>query len=184
MDRSVKRSMGNTETLRGSMLRMPFDSASQKSFVTVRQIFSADPAIGKPGSPPTLRRRSLSRRRLPDLCRTVLMNIAPLSEQFNFRYNITACQACQPQYAQVLRFCRFLTVSKHAFRSPAALLPLKADGTAAIHRQHAAVYKFCGAGTSAITGSEQKKGAPYACRSCGSSCMAQSMLSLCSLRYA
>ena len=65
-----------------------FNSAPQKFFVTVRQIFSDDPAGGFQAKLP-LRRYSLSLFAAARPCKEVLMNPAPLSQAIQFFFILT-----------------------------------------------------------------------------------------------
>ena len=96
MNRSVKRSMENTErSPRQGRSRTAIDSASQR-FVTVRQVFPDGPAPEGQASSRHFGGGPFPVRRLPGLAGAVLMNAAPLSERSNFDwYPITFPRRCQ-----------------------------------------------------------------------------------------
>lgn len=107
-------SSGSTVTAirKSTVMQHFFDSASQR-YVTVRQIFSDDPAW-KIQAFSALRRLPLSPSAAAWPCRRLLLKPAPLSERFNFPYTSTIKRICQPFFA-FLSFCtRFLsTIQTH-----------------------------------------------------------------------
>ena len=82
MNRFVNRSMENQGMASVKPVRIVIDSASQK-LVTVRQIFSDDPAPQTQASA-ALRRSPLSSPAAAWPCEKVLLNPAPLSRRFSF----------------------------------------------------------------------------------------------------
>ena len=75
--------------------------ALHKKFVTVRQMFSADPATENQCNFPSLRRYTLSSLAAARPCQRVLMRTAPLSKRFNFKVYYHACWGLSTSFESI-----------------------------------------------------------------------------------